>query len=64
MLLCRREKKQDDAYTYFLDMENGKNFYDLVYSATAFHWIPKELGYSMVKSILKSILKSNGTIAL
>ncbi len=36
------------------------NFFDLVYSATAFHWIPQELGYS----IAKSILKSNGTIAL
>ncbi len=36
------------------------NSYDLVYSATAFHWIPQELGYNMVKSILRS----NGTIAL
>ncbi len=24
------------------------NSYDLVYSATAFHWIPQELGYNMV----------------
>lgn len=27
---------------------------DLVYSATAFHWIPEEIGYSKVFSILKS----------
>lgn len=34
--------------------------YDLVYCATAFHWLPKEEGYSKVYNILKS----GGTIAL
>ncbi len=30
------------------------NSYDLVYSATAFHWIPQEIGLPKVHSILKS----------
>lgn len=34
--------------------------YDLVYSATAFHWIPREVGYPKVFSILRS----GGVIAL
>lgn len=36
-----------------------KNF-DLIYSATAFHWIPKHEGYAKIKSLLKS----DGAIAL
>lgn len=44
----------------FTESNWNDNSYDLVFSATAFHWIPQELGYSIVKSILKS----NGTIAL
>lgn len=35
-----------------VDFEN--NSYDLVYSASAFHWIPEETGYSKVLSMLKS----------
>jgi SAM-dependent methyltransferase len=34
--------------------------YDLVYSATAFHWIPQEVGYPKVFNLLKS----GGVIAL
>lgn len=34
--------------------------YDLVYSATAFHWIPREVGYPKVFSLLRS----GGVIAL
>lgn len=30
------------------------NMYDLVYSASAFHWIPEEIGYKKVFSMLKS----------
>jgi len=56
--LCR-EKFQ--AYPQF-SVITGKfeetalpeNTYDLVYSASAFHWIPEEIGYRKVYSILKS----------
>jgi len=34
--------------------------YDLIYSATAFHWIPQELGYTKVFDLLKG----GGTLAL
>lgn len=37
-----------------------ENFYDLIYCATAFHWLPKEEAYS---KIMKS-LKKGGTLAL
>lgn len=36
-----------------------KNF-DFIYSATAFHWIPKDKGYEKIKSLLKP----NGAVAL
>lgn len=38
---------------------NEKNF-DLIYSATAFHWIPKDNGYAKIKALLKS----DGVVAL
>lgn len=44
----------------FTECNWNDNSYDLIYSATAFHWIPQEQGYS----IAKSILKLKGTIAL
>ncbi len=31
-----------------------KDDYDLIYSATAFHWIPQEVGYTKVFNLLKS----------
>lgn len=31
-----------------------KDNYDLIYSATAFHWIPQEVGYTKVFNLLKS----------
>lgn len=36
------------------------NHYDLVYSATAFHWIPQEIGYPKVYQLLRS----GGALAL
>lgn len=39
-------------------LENNR--FDLVFSGTAFHWIPEEIGYPKVYNILKS----GGTIAL
>jgi len=37
----------------FEDIDSREDVYDLVFSATAFHWIPEELGYPKVYSILK-----------
>ncbi|QWU16216.1 Methyltransferase domain-containing protein [Paenibacillus sophorae] len=36
------------------------NHYDLVYSATAFHWIPQEIGYTKVYQLLRN----GGVLAL
>lgn len=38
----------------FEDTKLEKNTYNLVFSASAFHWIPEEIGYKKVFSILKS----------
>ena len=38
----------------FEDVEIEENAYDLVFSATAFHWIPEEEGYRKVYSMLRS----------
>ena len=38
----------------FEDVSLPDNAFDLVYSASAFHWIPEEIGYSKVFRILKS----------
>ncbi len=37
----------------FEDVNFDNNSYDLVYSATAFHWIPEDVGYPKVFSMLK-----------
>ena len=37
----------------FEDMTFAENAYDLVFSATAFHWIPEETGYRKVFSMLR-----------
>jgi len=44
----------------FEDFRYEKDSIDLVYSATAFHWIPDEIGYPKVYDMLKS----GGTVAL
>lgn len=38
----------------FEETEFEKSAFDLVYSASAFHWIPEEIGYKKVFSMLKS----------
>lgn len=38
----------------FEDAEFEKNAYDLVFSASAFHCVPEEIGYKKVFSMLKS----------
>jgi ubiquinone/menaquinone biosynthesis C-methylase UbiE len=44
----------------FEDYECEDNTFDMLYSATAFHWIPDEIGYKKAYRIIKS----GGTIAL
>lgn len=38
----------------FEDVQLPPDTYDLVYSASAFHWVPEEIGYPKVYSLLKS----------
>lgn len=38
----------------FEDIPFERNTFDLIFSASAFHWIPEEIGYQKVFSILKS----------
>ena len=44
----------------FADYNAGENTYDLIYSATAFHWIPPETGFPKIIRLLKN----NATVAL
>ena len=38
----------------FEDTPLESNAFDLIYSASAFHWVPEEIGYKKVFSLLKS----------
>jgi len=38
----------------FQDLECPPNSFDLIFSATAFHWIPEDIGYTKVFDMLKS----------
>ena len=44
----------------FGDVQLNSNSYDLIYSGTAFHWIPQEIGYPKTFDLLKN----GGTLAL
>lgn len=44
----------------FIEVDLPEKSFDLIYSATAFHWIPKNCGYAKIKSLLKSY----GAVAL
>ncbi len=46
--------------TPFEEFQGPNNHYDLIYSATAFHWIPPEIGYKRALDLLKQ----GGSIAL
>lgn len=57
---CRLCREKFNDYTGFSvihgkfeDVSMPENTWDLVYSASAFHWIPEELGYRKVYRILK-----------
>lgn len=56
--LCREKFKDYPSFSVVTDRFENASFsddmYDLVYSATAFHWIPEEIGYTKVFSMLKS----------
>lgn len=56
--LCK--KKFEDYKKFSIITEKFENVsftdsqYDLVYSASAFHWVPENIGYSKVYAMLKS----------
>lgn len=59
--LARLAKDQFQHYNNFTLFQNTlqdyvhrNNSFDLIYAATAFHWIPEEYGYKKVYSLLKS----------
>ena len=53
--LCREKFKDYSEFSVitnkFEDVSFSKNAYDLVYSASAFHWIPESIGYTKVFSL-------------
>jgi ubiquinone/menaquinone biosynthesis C-methylase UbiE len=55
--LCRKKFKEFSDFSVitskFEDFEFDDNTYDLVYSASAFHWVPEEIGYTKVFKMLK-----------
>lgn len=56
-----KEYKNFQAFnTTFEEFECLNNSVDIIYSATAFHWIPEEIGYPKVMQMLKP----GGTLAL
>lgn len=56
--LCRKKFKEYSKFAIVTDKFENTDFetdtYDLIFSATAFHWIPEEIGYSKVLAMLKS----------
>lgn len=44
----------------FIEADLPEKSFDLIYSATAFHWIPKDNGYTKIKLLLKP----DGAVAL
>lgn len=56
--LCREKFKDYPAFSVitgkFEDVDLKAGAYDLIFSASAFHWIPEETGYQKVFSLLRS----------
>ena len=54
--LCREKFKDYPKFKVitgkFEDVSIPENTYDLIYSASAFHWVPEELGYTKVYNSL------------
>ena len=61
---CQQKFAQYDNFDIinsdFVEAILPENHFDLIFSATAFHWIPKDSGYAKIKSLLKS----DGAVAL
>lgn len=55
--LCRKKFSEYSCFSVitgrFEDADLADHTYDLVYSASAFHWVPEEIGYPKVFRILK-----------
>lgn len=55
--LCREKFRDYPGFSVitgkFEEVELERDVYDLVYSASAFHWVPEEVGYNGVYAILK-----------
>ncbi|MDE6404958.1 MAG: class I SAM-dependent methyltransferase [Lachnospiraceae bacterium] len=56
--LCRHKFREFPDFSVvtskFEDFAGAGNSYDLIYSASAFHWVPEETGYPKVFDLLKS----------
>lgn len=56
--ICRQKFKEYPDFSVitgkFEDTVLEENAYDLIYSASAFHWIPEETGYAKVFQLLRS----------
>lgn len=56
--LCEEKFQAYDRFSVITDKFENVPFpndsYDLVYSASAFHWVPEEIGYTKVFDMLKS----------
>jgi len=56
--LCEEKFKEYKNFSVITDRFENVSFpdgnYDLVYSASAFHWVPEEIGYPKVYDMLKS----------
>ena len=55
--LCREKFKEYPKFTVITDKFENRDYenaaYDLVYSASAFHWVPEEIGYTKLYAMLK-----------
>lgn len=56
--LCKEKFKEYKNFSVITEKFENVSFpdvqYDLVYSASAFHWVPEDIGYSKVFAMLKS----------
>lgn len=56
--ICREKFKDYSSFLIivgkFEEVALKENFYNLIFSASAFHWIPEEIGYPKVLNLLKS----------
>ncbi len=55
--ICKEKFKEYDGFhvivSKFEDVDLEENNYDLIYAASAFHWVPEEIGYTKVYKSLK-----------